>query len=81
MCKNIQKDQVISEESKYVINTYGRVPAVLVKGEGMNVYDIEGKKYTDFLAGISVNNVGHCHPKVVETIKKQAETLIHVSIV
>jgi acetylornithine/N-succinyldiaminopimelate aminotransferase len=72
-------DNVILEESKYVINTYGRVPAVLVKGDGMNVYDINGNSYVDFLSGISVNNVGHCHPKIVETIKKQAETLIHVS--
>jgi acetylornithine/N-succinyldiaminopimelate aminotransferase len=45
----------------------------------MSVFDTDGKEYLDFLAGIGVNNVGHCHPKVVEAIKNQAETLIHVS--
>ncbi|MBA2862131.1 acetylornithine transaminase [Methanococcus maripaludis] len=75
----LEKEQIISDEKKYVINTYGRVPVVLVKGKGMSVFDTEGKEYLDFLAGIGVNNVGHCHPKVVETIKNQAETLIHIS--
>ncbi|WP_459200970.1 acetylornithine transaminase [Methanococcus sp. CF] len=75
----LEKEQIISDEKKYVINTYGRVPVVLVKGSGMSVFDTEGKEYLDFLAGIGVNNVGHCHPKVVEAIKNQAETLIHIS--
>uniref|UniRef100_A9AAK5 Acetylornithine aminotransferase n=1 Tax=Methanococcus maripaludis (strain C6 / ATCC BAA-1332) TaxID=444158 RepID=A9AAK5_METM6 len=75
----LEKEQIILDEKKYVINTYGRVPVVLVKGKGMSVFDTEGKEYLDFLAGIGVNNVGHCHPKVVETIKNQAETLIHIS--
>jgi acetylornithine/N-succinyldiaminopimelate aminotransferase len=67
------------EESKYVMRTYGRLPVVLVEGKGIYVYDINGKKYIDFLAGIAVNNVGHCNPRVVEAIKNQAEKLIHVS--
>ncbi|MBA2850497.1 acetylornithine/N-succinyldiaminopimelate aminotransferase [Methanococcus maripaludis] len=75
----LEKEQIISDEKKYVIGTYGRVPVVLVKGNGMSVFDTDGKEYLDFLAGIGVNNVGHCHPKVVEAIKNQAETLIHVS--
>ncbi|MDK2929633.1 MAG: acetylornithine/N-succinyldiaminopimelate aminotransferase [Methanococcus sp.] len=75
----LEKEQIISDEKKYVIGTYGRVPVVLVKGNGMSVFDTDGKEYLDFLAGIGVNNVGHCHPKVVEAIKNQAEKLIHVS--
>ncbi|AEF96720.1 acetylornithine transaminase [Methanotorris igneus] len=74
-----EMEKYIEEEKKYHLQTYGRLPVVLVKGEGMYVYDVNGKKYVDFLAGIGVNNVGHCHPKVVEAIKKQAETLIHTS--
>ncbi|MCQ6254205.1 aspartate aminotransferase family protein [Methanocaldococcus sp.] len=69
----------IELEKKYHLQIYRRLPVVLVEGRGMEVYDIEGRKYYDFLAGIGVNNVGHCHPKVVEAIKKQAETLIHTS--
>ncbi|WP_421078568.1 aspartate aminotransferase family protein [Methanothermococcus sp. Ax23] len=69
----------MEEDEKYIMKTYGRLPVVLVKGEGMYVEDINGRKYLDFLAGIAVNNIGHCNPEVVETIKKQAETLMHTS--
>jgi predicted acetylornithine/succinylornithine family transaminase len=64
---------------KYLINTYGDRELTLVRGEGCYVYDADGKRYLDFLGGLGVNCLGHCHPKVVETLKKQAETLIHVS--
>lgn len=75
----MNQENWIELEKKYHLQIYGRLPVVLVEGKGMEVYDIDGKKYLDFLAGIGVNNVGHCHPKVVEAIKKQAETLIHTS--
>jgi len=52
---------------------------VLDKGEGMKVWDLEGKQYYDFIGGIAVNVLGYCHPKVVEAIKNQAEKLIHCS--
>jgi len=65
--------------SKYVMNTYGPRELALVRGEGCYVYDADGKQYLDFLGGLGVNCLGHCHPKVVETLKKQAETLLHVS--
>ncbi len=61
------------------MNTYGRYPVVLVRGRGMKVWDSDGKEYTDFLAGIAVNNLGHCHPRVVIALQKQAQKLIHVS--
>jgi acetylornithine/N-succinyldiaminopimelate aminotransferase len=63
----------------HIINTYGEREIALVKGQGAKVWDADGNEYLDFLAGIAVNNLGHCHPKVVEAIQKQAETLIHVS--
>jgi len=64
---------------KYLMATYSRYPIVLVKGEGIKVWDVNGKEYLDFGAGIAVCNLGHCHPKVVEAIKHQAQELIHVS--
>lgn len=65
-------------ESKH-FQTYRRFPLTLIKGRGTRVYDTDGKEYLDALAGIAVNNVGHCHPKVVQAIKDQAESLIHIS--
>ena len=69
-------------ESKYIINTYNRQPGFtpcLVRGSGSYTWDDQGKKYLDFLSGLAVNVVGHCHPAVVEAISKQAAELIHTS--
>lgn len=66
-------------DDKYVMHTYGRLPVVLVRGEGCYVYDIDGKRYLDMVAGIAVNGLGHCPPVVVEAICKQAGTLMHTS--
>jgi len=64
---------------KYVAHTYARYPIVLVRGKGTRVWDVEGREYLDFVAGLAVCNLGHCHPKVVRAIQDQAEKLIHVS--
>ncbi len=64
---------------KYLINNYGERQIALVRGEGVYVWDADGKKYLDFVAGISTNNLGHCHPNVVSAITEQAKKLIHVS--
>jgi acetylornithine/N-succinyldiaminopimelate aminotransferase len=64
---------------KYVANTYARYPVLLVRGKGTRVWDMEGKEYLDFVSGLGVCSLGHCHPKVVKTIQAQAEKLIHVS--
>ena len=61
------------------MQTYGRYPIVPVRGEGCRLWDADGKEYLDFLAGVAVNNLGHCHPKVVKAIQEQAATLIHCS--
>jgi acetylornithine/N-succinyldiaminopimelate aminotransferase len=66
-------------DKEYVMQTYGRQPLALKKGRGANVWDAEGKKYIDCLAGIAVNNIGHAHPKLVEAICSQANQLIHTS--
>jgi len=61
------------------MHTYNRFPITLVKGEGMYVYDENGKKYLDFVAGIAVNSLGHSHKKLTDTIAEQAKNLIHCS--
>ncbi len=75
----IDKDELIKRESEAVIQTYTRQDVVLVRGSGALVWDSNGKEYLDFVAGIAVNNVGHCHPMVVDAIKRQSEVLIHTS--
>ncbi|HHE74774.1 MAG TPA: acetylornithine transaminase [Desulfobacteraceae bacterium] len=62
-----------------MMHTYNRFPVVLVKGKGCIVWDMEGRSYRDFIAGIAVCNLGHAHPVVSEALRKQAESLWHVS--
>jgi len=71
--------QWIAKADKYIMKTYGRYPLVPVRGEGCRLWDADGKEYLDFLAGIAVNNLGHCHPKVVAALQKQAAEMIHCS--
>ena len=66
-------------ESRWVMQTYVRAPVELVRGEGARVWDSDGREYLDFLAGISVCSVGHCHPAVVEAVREQVSTLTHTS--
>lgn len=63
----------------YVMNTYNRFPIVLDHGNGMYVWDENGKPYLDFLGGIAVNSLGHNHPALIETIENQSKKLIHCS--
>jgi predicted acetylornithine/succinylornithine family transaminase len=72
-------EEIMKLYNEYVMPTYGRVPIVLVKGKGVNAYDIEGKEFLDFFPGWAVSGIGHCHPKVVRAIKEQAGRMIHVS--
>ncbi len=69
----------MEESNKYLMNTYNRLPIVLRKGRGMKVWSSDGKEYIDFLGGIAVNCLGHCHPNVVIALQKQAQRLLHVS--
>jgi predicted acetylornithine/succinylornithine family transaminase len=68
-----------SLEREHVIATYARQPVEFVRGEGARLWDDEGNEYLDFLAGISVLNVGHCHPDVVAAVREQAGTLTHAT--
>ena len=65
--------------SQHLMNTYGRQPVTFVKGEGVWLWDDQGKKYLDGLAGVAVNGLGHAHPSLTRAIAEQAGRLIHVS--
>ena len=66
-------------DRRWLMHTYPRAPVEFVRGEGARLWDADGKEYLDFLSGISVCSVGHCHPAVVEAIREQAGRLMHVS--
>jgi acetylornithine/N-succinyldiaminopimelate aminotransferase len=66
-------------ERDYAIGTYVRNPVQFVRGAGVRLWDEDGHEYLDFLAGISVLNVGHCHPRVVEVVREQAGRLTHAT--
>jgi acetylornithine aminotransferase len=74
-----ESQQWIARADRVIMKTYGRYPIVPVRGEGCVLWDADGKRYLDFLAGVAVNNLGHCHPKVVKAIQEQAARLIHCS--
>lgn len=70
-----QSEVLIAKENKYGAHNYHPLPVVLEKGEGVFVWDVDGKKYYDFLSAYSAVNQGHCHPKIVGAMVKQAQTL------
>lgn len=73
-------NEIIDMDKKYFMNTFGnRTPVCFDHGNGINLWDTDGKKYYDFLGGIAVSAVGHSHPKLVKAIQTQAEKFIHCS--
>ncbi len=72
-------ETIKSRETKYYAHTFKRLPVAIAWGEGMYLYGVSGEKYLDMFAGIAVDCLGHSHPKIVDTIKKQAATLMHTS--
>lgn len=75
----MKPEDYITREGKYGAHNYHPLPVVLQKGEGVFVWDVEGKRYFDFLSGYSALSQGHCHPKIVQALKEQAEKLTLVS--
>ena len=71
-------EETIDLFDKYVIANYGRLPRVIVKGEGCYCFDADGNKILDMFPGWAVSAIGHCHPKVVEALRKQAGELLHI---
>jgi predicted acetylornithine/succinylornithine family transaminase len=74
----MKKDQVLEEYSQHILSTYSRTPGIFVKGKGSYLTDIHGKKFLDFFPGWGVNNVGHCHPKVMAAVRDQISKLIFI---
>ena len=72
-------EELVQEARQYLMDTYARYPLALARGQGTRVYDVEGREYLDFIAGIAVNVLGHCHPKVTLALQQQAHRLIHTS--
>lgn len=70
---------IVDLDKTYVMTTYGRQPLAIVRGLGVHVWDADGKEYIDFVSGIAVNGLGHCHPKLIEAITRQASKLMHTS--
>jgi acetylornithine/N-succinyldiaminopimelate aminotransferase len=72
-------EQIADLERLYLLGTYNRYPVVFTRGKGVFLYDLEDRRYLDFVSGLGVNALGHAHPRIVKTIREQAGKLIHVS--
>ncbi len=72
-------EQIADLEKRFLLPTYNRDPVGFERGKGVFLYDFEGKKYLDFVAGLGVNALGHAHPRIVKTIREQAARVIHLS--
>src|SRR5262249_9371971 len=72
-------DDILDLDAEHGMQTYGRLPVAFVRGEGVTLWDSEGKTYLDFLGGLAVTALGHSHPAVADAIADQARTLLHVS--
>jgi acetylornithine aminotransferase/acetylornithine/N-succinyldiaminopimelate aminotransferase len=77
--RNFSAARIRADEARYMVNTYRRPPVVFTHGRGCRLYDSEGREYLDFLAGIAVNALGHAHPRLVRTIRREAGRAIHFS--
>jgi len=75
----MNEKEIMDLANENIMNTYKRFPIVLVRGSGSKVWDVEGKEYLDFVAGIAVCSLGHSHPRIIAAIKDQVDRLTHVS--
>ena len=71
--------EIVELEQKYLLSTYARYPIAFVRGKGVYLYDVHGRRYLDLLAGLAVNSLGHAHPRIVKVIRDQSAKLIHLS--
>ena len=71
--------EVIENGDKYLYGNHVRMPISMERGEGVYVFDKDGNKYLDFVGGIAVNGLGHCHPAIVKCLQERAETILHCS--
>jgi acetylornithine/N-succinyldiaminopimelate aminotransferase len=73
------KTELIQKEHEAIFQTYKRFPILVDRGEGCYIFDTDGNKYLDFLAGIAVNSMGYAHPKIIEAITNQLHKYMHLS--
>jgi len=72
-------EQIMDRERRFLLQTYNRYPLVIARGKGVFLFDGDGQRYLDFVAGLGVNALGHAHPRIVKTIREQAARVIHLS--
>ena len=71
--------EVIENGDKYLYGNHVRMPISIERGEGAYVFDKDGNKYLDFIGGIAVNGLGHCHPAIVKCLEERSKTILHCS--
>ena len=71
--------EIADREKRFLLQTYNRYPVALVRGKGVFLFDLEGKRYLDFAAGLGVNALGHAHPRIVKAVRDQVARVIHLS--
>src|SRR5215510_1570587 len=79
MVMTVAIDDVVARETRHILQTYKRNPITLVRGQGVRLYDTDGREYVDLLSGIGVASLGHSHPALARAVADQAQTLIHTS--
>ena len=72
-------EEIADLERRFLLQTYQRYPVALSRGKGVFLYDLQGKRYLDFVAGLGVNALGHAHPRIVKAIREQSGRIIHLS--
>src|SRR3989442_12295000 len=72
-------EEISERERRFLIQTYDRYPVAIERGKGVFLYDLEGKRYLDFVAGLGVNALGHAHPRIVKITSEQAAIVFHLS--
>lgn len=80
MLQNFKSNaEAIAAADKYLYGNHARMPIVMDRGEGCYVWDLDGRKFLDFVGGIAVNGLGHCHPAIVKAMEERAHTMLHCS--
>lgn len=79
MKADVKSQEIIAQGKECLTQNYGRMPIVLARGKGTKVWDADGREYLDFVTGLAVNSLGHCHPKVVAAIRDAADVMLHCS--
>ena len=72
-------DDIQTREARHVLQLYRRAPVAFVRGDGVRLYDADGREYIDLLSGIGVASLGHAHPRLARAVAEQAGTLLHTS--